>query len=455
VKSRVERKVVILGAGLAGLSAAYHLRRGYRLVEREARPGGLVRTDERDGFLFDRTGHWLHLRDPRTKRLVADVLPGGVRTHERHAAIYSKGVYTAYPFQANLHGLPPEVVAECLLGFINARARLTAHDFRPADSRPRKDSKPAASRLTPRASFKDWILKTFGPGIANHFLLPYNTKIWTLPPERMSSGYAERYIPIPKVEEIVRGSLGLSQEALGYNATFLYPEKGGIESVPRAIAARLAVPPECGRRPRAISWKTRSVSFDDGTETPYSTLVSSIPLPDFVALLSEPPAEVARAGRNLRATTVTYFNIAARAHGPRRHSWVYYPEPAFPFYRIGSYSTCAPQTVPPGMASFYVEYSHLDPVDSDQLRENALDDMVRTGLLASRDDVLFVEMRRIHPAYVLYDRAFEPAMRTLLPFLSHAKIIPAGRYGKWEYAAMEDAILDGIAAAERAKRAGQ
>ncbi|MBI5526322.1 MAG: FAD-dependent oxidoreductase [Deltaproteobacteria bacterium] len=431
-KKAATKTVVILGAGLAGLSAAYHLKRGYRLVEKEPRPGGLVRTDARDGFLFDRTGHWLHLRDPRTKRLVADLLPG-MRTHERHAAIYSKGVYTAYPFQANLFGLPPEVVAECLAGYINAF-------FNPPQNKGK--------------TFRRWILDTFGPGIANHFLLPYNTKIWTLPPEKMSSGYAERYIPVPKVGEIVRGSLGLSQEALGYNATFLYPESGGIESLPKAIASRLATPPECGRRPLAIDWKTRSVSFDDGTETPYSTLISSLPLPDLVALFADPPVAVARAGKRLRATTVTYFNIAARAHGPRRHSWVYYPEPAFPFYRIGSYSTCAPQTAPAGTASFYVEYSHLDPVDADALRERALDDMVRTGLIPSRDDVLFVEMRRIHPAYVLYDRAFDPAMCVILPFLARARVSLVGRYGKWEYAAMEDALLDGIDAAGRARRAG-
>jgi len=223
--------------------------------------------------------------------------------------------------------------------------------------------------------------------------------------------------------------------------------RGGIEALPRAFAARLAIPAELARRPVAIDWRNRAVSFDDGSVTPYSSLISTIPLPDLVGLLVEPPAAVARAGRRLRATRVTYFNIAAKACGPRRYSWVYYPEPAFPFYRIGSYSQCAPQTAPAGTASFYVEYSHVDEVDTEALRERALDDMVRTGLLCTRDDVLFAEMRFHRPAYVIYDRDYEPAMQTIRPFLAAARLIPAGRYGTWAYSSMEDAMLEGIAAA--------
>ena len=64
--------VVILGAGLAGLSAAYHAKkRGmpHLLFEREGRVGGLVRSERVNGFTFDYTGHLLHMKEERTKQL--------------------------------------------------------------------------------------------------------------------------------------------------------------------------------------------------------------------------------------------------------------------------------------------------------------------------------------------------------------------------------------------------
>src|SRR5260370_30973720 len=107
-----EAREVILGGGLTGISTAYHLKRPWLLVEKEERLGGHARTDETRGFFFDKTGHWLHLRDPYTKALVAELLPGQLVPVARKARVFSHGVLTRFPFQANLHGLPPAVAAE-------------------------------------------------------------------------------------------------------------------------------------------------------------------------------------------------------------------------------------------------------------------------------------------------------------------------------------------------------
>ncbi len=115
--------VVILGGGLTGISTAMHLQAGipWLLFEREDRLGGHARTDERDGYRFDKTGHWLHLRDAGVKQMVDELLPGQMVGIARRARIFSHGVLTRYPYQANLHGLPPEVIKECLLGVIEAK----------------------------------------------------------------------------------------------------------------------------------------------------------------------------------------------------------------------------------------------------------------------------------------------------------------------------------------------
>src|SRR6185503_20964578 len=159
------RRVVILGGGLTGISTAYHLKRPWLLLEKEERLGGHARTDVTRGFHFDKTGHWLHLRDPYTKQLIADLLPGQMVPVARRARIFSHGVLTRFPFQANLFGLPPEVNAECLLGFL--RAQMTPG---PAE---------------PPRNFEEFCLQKFGDGISKHFMIPYNTKLWGVHPREI------------------------------------------------------------------------------------------------------------------------------------------------------------------------------------------------------------------------------------------------------------------------------
>src|SRR6185436_4642780 len=147
-----DAQVVILGGGLTGISTAFHLRRPWLLVEKEARLGGHARTDVTRGFHFDKTGHWLHLRDPGIKQLVAELLPDGMVTVERKARIFSHGALTRYPYQANLFGLPPVVAKECLLGFVEAWERGQAV---------KRSSAPAPAP----ENFEEFVLEKMGAGI--------------------------------------------------------------------------------------------------------------------------------------------------------------------------------------------------------------------------------------------------------------------------------------------------
>src|SRR5437773_817034 len=114
-------RTLILGGGMSGLSCAYHLKSDYRLWEKSDEPGGLSRSIKQDGFVFDHTGHLLHLRDPYTLDLIPKLLGNNIVKNARNAWIYSSGTYTRYPFQANTYGLPPRVIKECLQGVVDAQ----------------------------------------------------------------------------------------------------------------------------------------------------------------------------------------------------------------------------------------------------------------------------------------------------------------------------------------------
>ena len=110
--------ILIVGGGLAGMSTAYHLGEVEHLVvEAGERAGGLCCSRNVDGFVFDHTGHLLHLRDERIVRLIDEWLPGRFAMIEREARIRTRGVTLPFPFQANLHGLPDEALIRCVVDF--------------------------------------------------------------------------------------------------------------------------------------------------------------------------------------------------------------------------------------------------------------------------------------------------------------------------------------------------
>jgi protoporphyrinogen oxidase len=427
---------LILGAGLSGLSCAHHLRdRPYRVIEKDTSVGGLAKTRRRPyGFSCDGTGHWLHLRKEETKALVHGLLGDNLEPRTRRARIYSRGVFTHYPFQANTFGLPKEIVAECLVGLVRARYE---------------------ERLPPPKSYAEWIRKEFGEGISKHFMFPYNEKIYGVPLDTLAASFAEKYIPRPSIEAVIHGALGLSPEAMGYNATFVYPKTGGIGALSEALHQSLHTKAELSTAPRAIDHRTRAVALEGGASIPYGRLVSTIPLPDLIRLLAaggtEVPAEVIDASTRLRASSVLYFDVGIRG-APKEHQdyhWIYVPEADFPFYRVGSYSAVERSLAPPDHRSYYVELGVYGDVDPSKREQEVLDGLRRLGIVENDGDVLFMIPNVLSPAYVLFDAHYEASRKAILEWLEHRGIQSIGRYGRWQYNAMEDAILEGKEAAAR------
>lgn len=430
---------LILGGGLAGLSAAHHLEHPWRLIEKTERVGGLIKTEVIEGCAFDPTGHWLHLRDPEIKALVNTLwLPDQMVSIQRKAGIFSRGVFTRFPYQVNTFGLPPEIVSENLIGFVEAVYGEKGRELREREPK----------------NFLEFILRYMGEGFAKNFMVPYNTKLWTVSPAELSAAWCGRFVPKPTLKEVVEGAIGGGSDAIGYNASFLYPREGGIESLARAMLAHLKNGEvDYQVEPTAIDWKQKSVTLSDGRTLPYRELISTISLPGLVARLAKGsagvPDEVLAATKKLRATTVTFVAVGARGKNRQPWHWIYLPEPEFKTYRIGSPSAVYAPLAPPDTSSFYVEYSHHGELSGAECEKHAVADLLRSEMIHSADDVLFARATEIPHAYVLYDDQYGPAKKTLVDFLDHAGIQIAGRYGQWEYSSMEDAILAGRAAARK------
>lgn len=426
-------RTLILGAGLTGLSAAYHLSPTETVVvEREREVGGLCRSRNVDGFVFDNTGHVLHLKHAGIRDLVLTLLPDTFASIERKARVYSKGVYTAYPFQANTHGLPAAVVSECVLGFLEALRR-------------RESSSARAFNL------REWILLTFGDGIARHFMLPYNEKLYRQDLTTLDGETTSWSIPQPTLQEVVQGALGSEVRGLGYNPSFLYPKRGGIDVIPRALADR-GGDLRLGTTVRRIDPVARRAELDGGHMVAYERLISTIPLDALLRMLDPAPDPMLReASSRLRAVRVININLGIDRAGVLPGHWIYFPEPEFPFYRVGSASNFSDGVAPTGCSSLYIEVTRRreEVVDLDTLRVEVVEALRRARILRASDRVVVEDTQILDPAYVVHDHDRQRLLPRIVSVLDRYGIVSTGRYGAWEYGSMETALRQGRQAAQR------
>ena len=424
------KRIVIIGGGLAGLSAAYHLKEHEpRVFEKETAVGGLCRSFTQDGFTFDCTGHLVHLRNQYTKDLVAQLLPEAFNSYERLSAIYSKSTTTPYPFQANTYGLPPQVVKECVIGFVESMQI-------PQNGGPK--------------NFHDWVLKTFGTGIANHFMLPYNEKFWKQDLRTITSDWVSWSIPKPSLEEVVNGALGLTNKGMGYNPKFIYPKRGGINCLPLALGKSVKNL-HSATRVEFVDLNKKYVRMAGGREEPFDYLISTLPIPALYRMIADTPDTLTDAASRLTAVSVLNLNIGVARPRISDQHWIYFPEDQFIFSRVGFPMNFSNTVTPPETSSMYVEITHRPGgrISSDEAFERALVDLQKCGILRKDDRILTRQILDISPGYVVFDEHRQTHLQELIDYLASRNVYTAGRYGRWDYFSMEDSILSGKTAAEQ------
>jgi protoporphyrinogen oxidase len=457
---------VILGAGPTGLAAAYHYGEGALLLEREAKVGGWCSSIEDTGFTFDHAGHVMFSDDPYVQDLYRLLLGDNVHWQEREAWIYSNGVYTRYPFQGALHGLPPAVLRECLVGAIEARFGTLADDAMPRGAANVDDRRVAAGSVASRvttarpegapSNFEEFILRSWGAGVARHFALPYNRKLWTVPLSEMETSWLDGCVPLPDLEEMIEGALSPGPKPRGPDARFGYPLRGGFQALMNGflplLHADLLLQAEVVR----VSPLLRQVTLQNGRRFHYDTLISTLPLPRLVAAMGdEAPAEIRRAASELRHVSIRCVNLGvARPRLSDKH-WIYFPEDTV-FHRVFLQGNASPHCNPPGGFGLTCEitYSPTKPLPATgaALTQRCIDDCIRVGLLEPSDALLTSNQVDMPYAYVIFDHGRAERVAKIRTWLAHFDILVAGRYGEWEYYNSDHAFIAGKKAAEAAQR---
>lgn len=431
-------KIIIIGGGLTGLSAAYHLEQAgitdYTLFEREPTVGGLCRSVTHDGFTFDYTGHLLHLNDPTCRALVDKTVGlNNFNTVSRNAYIYSEQVYTRYPYQINLHGLSAQTIADCLTGFIQ---------------RPKKLSD---------TLWYQWVLKHFGAGFTHHFFLPFESKKLDFNAKKITSDWTGRFVPATSLSQIITGiQQGADPTPVGYNSQFLYPRTGGIQFWTHTFARHIKQPLQTNNRITRINTRAKTVTLSSGAIEPYTHLISTAPLDNLLEIITEQAhTNLAPARENLACTRVININMGiARAPDDTKH-WIYFPEKKYPCYRMGFYHNFSPALTPENHQSIYAEFAvHNRSTQTITRRIRDTRKTVYEILGLTPADIITEKILDISHGYVIYTPWRATHVPAILATLSQEyQIHSIGRYGAWKYSSMQEALQDGahIAQALREK----
>jgi len=192
-------------------------------------------------------------------------------------------------------------------------------------------------------------------------------------------------------------------------------------------------------------------TFHDGSSVRYDHLISTMPLPQLVALAGdEVPADIQEAARALRHVGVRCVNIGVGRPDITEKHWIYYPEHTV-FHRIFVQGNASPYCNPAGGFGFTCEITYSPskplPCEGDALIRRCIDDAISVGFIRADDPIWAANQVDLPVAYVVYDHGRAENVERIRAWLATHDIVLAGRYSEWEYYNSDHAFIAGMKAA--------
>lgn len=432
-------RIVVLGAGPTGLGAAHRLGElghdDWDVYEAADHVGGLSASyHDPHGFIWDHGGHVMFSHYTYFDDLVEQMLHGDYDEHMREAWVWIHGRFVPYPFQNNIHRLPPDVYVDCVMGIVEAQRE-----------------------ALPRANFEQWIASVFGAGIAEHFMLPYNFKVWATPLDQMGTTWQGDRVPAVDLRRILENQLADRDDvSWGPNNKFKFPLLGTGMLYER-IAESLARPVQLSRAVVGIDANDKVVRFADGTSTEYEHCVTTIPLKELVKLIGDVPADVVGAVGSLVHTEGLFVGIGVDDPCPSSKCWMYFPGDDSPFYRVTYLSNYSPE-----MAPSADHFSLLAEVSKSPWKQESVDDVVdRTiaGMVAcelltpeqAATKIVSRQLLTVPYSYPVPTLGRDSALAVVQPWLEERDIHSRGRFGAWRYEIgnTDHSVMMGVEIADR------
>lgn len=443
--------VAIIGAGPAGLTAAYLLtKKGYSVTVIEKDPayvGGISRTVEYNGFRFDIGGHRFFSKSREVVDLWNEILPDDFIQRPRMSRIYYEGKFYSYPLRAfeALRNLGIFRSTLCMLSYLRSKLR------------PKQDVR----------SFEDWVVNQFGHKLYSIFFKTYTEKVWGMPCDEMSADWAAQRIKGlslgAAVLDGVKRSLGLNKRPNDGMATktlletFRYPRQGpgmmweaardfvlkGGNQVLMGHALK-----QMKHNARTGRWQVQATAGDGGLVIINAAhVISSAPMRELAGRIDPLPATVPQA-MELKYRDFLTVALMIRSDDLFPDNWIYIHDSKVKVGRVQNFRSWSPEMVPDadiacvGLEYFCFEGDGLWSSSDADLIELAKKEMAILGL-CNPEDVVGGAVVRQEKAYPVYDDTYAENVRLMREELeaSYPTLHMVGRNGMHRYNNQDHAMM--------------
>ncbi len=436
--------VIILGAGPAGLSAAYELSGsgvGSIVLEQDSVVGGLARTIEYQGYRFDIGGHRFFTRLPYIEKIWKDVLGDDMLVRPRLSRIYYRSQFFRYPLEPldAIMRLGAGEALRCAASFLRARL---------APSLPEDD-------------LESWVSNRFGRRLFKTFFESYTEKVWGLPCRQIRSEWGEQRIRGLSLSTMfwnsVRRGANKGRTPKSLIKEFYYPRLGPgmMWSRMREIVERKGARVVLNAPVEEICWQQGRVTSVRAGGTVYTGehFISSIPIRELISRLTPPPPQLQQALHDFHYRD--FITVALIVHGRNLFpdNWIYIHDKAVAVGRIQNYGNWSPEMVPGaattclGFEYFCQEGDGFWTMPDQDLVAQTKRELTHLGL-ADAGDVIEAKVVRVPKAYPVYDGVYQRGIASVREFLrSVPNLQLVGRNGMHRYNNQDHSMLTAILAA--------
>jgi protoporphyrinogen oxidase len=438
-------KVVILGAGPAGISAAWRLTKlGYpvTVLERDGAVGGMGRTIKVGDYSVDFGPHTFHIREtPESKEILKTITPffgENPLTLVRGTRVLLRGKEYVYPleiFQV-LFGVNPLLSALILFDYSVATIKSL---FAPA----KKDD-----------SFEEWGVRNLGRTLYDLCFGIYSARVWGLPTSQISSKQAQRVAKL-NLKNIILRTLGIKADPATYFTKYFYPRRG-ISSLYEGMAAeivaagnRICLNSPVVRIERTADTVSRLIYQSESGEQSIEcdVVLSTLPLPALVNMITPAlPDSVSVHAARLRYRSLKLIYIALKRPQLTNYHWVYLLDDDYRVNRMSEQKNVSPGMVPADRTVLCIELSlwkdePLWKAGDEEIYRIALHDLLKMGYGVTEKEVDSYFVTQIETAYPVYELNFEEHLIPVLEGVHQlGNLMTLGRHGLFLNNSMDDNV---------------
>src|SRR6266403_5724483 len=419
--SRIKADTIVIGAGPAGLGAALALGDSAIVLESRETAGGLCGDLTLDGAIFDLGGHSFTTPHPAIRKLVFDALE--MEEQNRDAWCWLNGEWVRYPFQQHFSELADSDSRHaCQIGL------------------------DAAGGSQDAANFDEYLGRRFGRGITELFMRPYNRKLWGSDLTRLDTEWVAERVATPVGTAESSMSESRRRSPIPREAVIAYPAKGGFGEIFQALARRVA-DLRFRQCVTSIDPRTSILRTANGETASWRRIISTLPLPALLRLISNVPTAISSAVSELEAVPITLVMLVLNGRNETLRQRIYCPDKDIIGHKIvlNHNSSRWLRTLP--RHGVQVELSEFNPfstsTDVRSLVNAVVAGLLRMGVIPSPDYVRRTKVFRIPFGYPVQTHSRSDIVALFFHWFSEHRIYTAGRFGEWAYINSDEALYRG------------